>query len=287
MGYLIDILEFLSIYIILAISLNYLVGNAGLLYVGQIAFFAIGGYTTALLSTNLGVNPLIAMLLGILLSILFTSLLGIITVRLEGHYLLIASLGICEIVRSFVNNSQFTGGAEGILVPGFILETKIIPGQYQMLFITILFLIIELIFFILLDNSPKGRLFKAVRDDSVLVTILGKRVSNIKVEALLISSIWASIAGSLFAHYSRYIDPTSFTVMNSLMLLIAVMIGGIASLWGSIYGGIIIVVLPALIRFIDLPSHIIGPLHRIVFGFILLLILRYKPKGISGKILLK
>lgn len=287
MSYIIDILEYLSIYIILTVSLNFLVGNAGILYVGHIAFFAIGGYSTAILMNNFGFHPLLAMLIGILLSILITSLLGIITVRLEGHFLLIASLGICEIVRSFVNNSQFTGGAEGILVPGFILKTNIIPIQYQMLFMTIIFLTLELIFFILLDKSPKGRLFRAVRDDSILVTMLGKSVGKIKVEALIISCIWASIAGSLFAHYSRYIDPTSFTVMNSLMLLIAIMIGGIASLWGSVYAGMIIVVLPAIIRLIELPPNIIAPLHQILFSVILLFILKYRPKGISGKILLK
>jgi branched-chain amino acid transport system permease protein len=287
MGFLIDIMELFGIYVMLTMSLNFLVGNLGVMYVGHIAFFALGSYCTAVLSTSLGWYPPLAMIIGIGLSIVISLILGMVTTRLASHYLLIASLGTCEIVRSIANNSKFTGGAEGILVPGSFLLPESVLAKFQVPILILVFLVLEIVFFNLLDKSPKGRLFNAVRDDSILLTMMGKSVNKLKVEALIISGIWASIAGSLFAHYSRYIDPTSFKVMDSLILLIAIMIGGIASYWGSVLAGVLLIIVPELIRFIQLPSSIISPMQQIIFASILLVILRVKPKGLTGKVLLK
>lgn len=287
MGFLIDITELFGIYVMLTISLNFLVGNLGVMYVGHIAFFAVGSYCTAVFSNSLGWYPPVAMLLGVCLSALISLTLGIVTTRLASHYLLIASLGACEIVRSIANNSKFTGGAEGILVPGHFLLPESVLSKFQVPIIILVFLALEIVFFYLLNKSPKGRLFYAVRDDSILLTMMGKSVNKLKIEALIISGIWASIAGSLFAHYSRYIDPTSFKVMDSLILLIAIMIGGIASAWGSVMAGGLLIIVPALIRFIQLPPSIISPMQQIIFAVILLVILRVKPKGITGKVLIK
>lgn len=286
MAYVLDIAALFGVFVILVISLNYLVGNVGVLYVGHIAFFAIGSYSSAVLSQKVGLHPLLAMTFGIVLTAIFSLALGTVTVRLAGHYLLMASLGMCEIVRSALNNSQFVGGAEGTLAPGYLFSSDVGSPRLQIYLTIFLFVILQLVFFYLLDRSPKGRAFRAVRDDETLLLTVGRSVSRLKVQALVISASWASVAGSLFAHYFRYIDPSSFTVMDSLMLLIAIMVGGVGSFTGSVLACGLIIVFPAAIRLIELPATIVGPLHKILFAITLLLILKFKPKGLKGDVLL-
>jgi branched-chain amino acid transport system permease protein len=287
MGYAINILELFGIYLILMLSLNFIVGKLGIMYLGQIAFFAIGSYSTAVIFKFIGQNELISFFIGIIISVIFTLLLGELTLRLSGHYLLISSLGVCEIVRSIINNSGFTGGAEGLLVPQLFEFSNVLASQMGIFILILLFISLELIFFFLIDRSPKGRLFSAVKDNPLLLTVVGRSINRLKIEALIISSIWASVAGYLFAHYSRYIDPSSFTVMDSLILFIALLIGGIGSKSGSIIASSILIIIPSLIRFIKLPSSIISPLHQIIFAVLILVILVFKPEGLKGKSFIK
>ena len=287
MEYFLDIAKLFLIYSMLTISLNYLLGNVGIMYVGHIAFFAIGAYSVAVFTSVYLISPFLSILLGIIIASILSFSLGIVTARMSGHYLLIASLGICEIVRSLANNIKITGGAEGISISHKIIESLNISSSTQVTVMIIILFLLEIIFFYLLDKSPKGRIFKAVRDDKVLATIYGFSINKIKTEALVISGIWASIAGSLFAYYSQYIDPSSFTIMDSLILLVVIIIGGIGSLKGSLLGAALLIILPSLVRLIEIPIAVIAPLQQILMGIILIVLLIIKPKGIFGKVLLK
>lgn len=285
MGFVLDIWSDFGVFVMLAMSLNFLVGYAGIMYVGHIAFFAFGAYSTAILCQHYDWFPPAAMLFGILLSGVSAVVLGMLTLRLAGHYLLLASLGVCEIVRSLINNSSFSGGAEGILVPRDFIPV-VSGGQYGISVLIAIFLSLEIFFFDRLIQSPKGKLYRAIRDDALLVVSVGRSVSRLRIQALVISSMWASIAGSLYAHWARYIDPTSFTIMDSLMLLIAVMVGGISSTLGSVAAGVIMIIVPAITRFVNVPPTVVGPVHQIVFALVLLVILARRPKGLFGKVAL-
>jgi branched-chain amino acid transport system permease protein len=277
MGYFVDILELLGIFVLLTISLNFLVGNVGIFSLGHVGFFAIGAYSTAILSHYFSSNPLPGLLGGVCLSAGIALLLGAVTLRLSGHYLLIVSLGFCEIVRSIANNLAVTGGASGMVV----------NTNYPAPALIFFFLLLQLLFFHRLLKSPRGRLFYGVRDDSVLLTVLGKRANRLKLQAFIISGAWASIAGSLYAGYAKYIDPTSFTVQQSLLLFIGILVGGLADIRGSLLAAFILIAVPVLIRFIHLPATVISPMHQVVFALFVLFILKYKPEGLFGKIQLR
>lgn len=287
MYFILDILGLFGIFLILTISFNYYVGNTGVMFIGQIAFFAIGAYSSALFTHYFSLPPLIALFIGIIISVVFALGIGVLTIRLSGHYLLIASLGICEIVRSIANNSSFTNGATGMTVNNNLLGLNLNLGGLDVSIGILFFLLIEITFYLLLNNSPKGKLFNAVREDSFLLTAFGKSVNKLKLEGLIISAIWASIAGSLYAYYSRFVDPSSFTVVESLLLFIGIIIGGVGSIRGSIVAAAILIILPVLIRFINIPTSVISPIQQIIFAIVLITILILKPKGIFGKIYIK
>lgn len=270
------------IYSMLTISQNFLLGKVGIVYIGHVVFFAIGAYTTVILITIFSFNSYLTILIAILFSIIISSGLGILTIRLSGHYLLLASLGTCEIVNSIINNSRITGGAEGILINNGINDQNII--NYYLI---IILFVTQILFFLLLNKSPKGRIFRAVRDDEVTALLLGHSINKLKLEAIVISAIWASIAGSLYALYSNYIDPSSFTILESIAIFIVILIGGIGTIRGSLIGSFIMIVFPELLRFLNLPSTLIGPVRQLIIGVILIAIISYKPEGILGEYKLK
>jgi branched-chain amino acid transport system permease protein len=287
MEYILNLGTLFLIYSMLTISLNYLVSNTGILYVGHIAFYAIGAYSTAILISTFSFSPWIALIAGVVISVILAFFIGYLTSRVSGHYLLIASLGICEIVRSILNNSRFSGGAEGMVIKNAFIKSSVLSNNNLIMLVIFTLFCLEIMFYYFLNKSFKGKIFRALRDDPILITISGYSINKIKTEALIISAFWASIAGSSFAHYSQYIDPSSFTIMDSLILLIVIIIGGTGSLKGSILGAFFLIILPATVQLIRLPSTIIAPVQQIMFGIILIIILNFKPEGIFGKVKLK
>ena len=133
-------------------------------------------------------------------------------------------------------------------------------------------------------NSPFGKVLESIRDDELASKTLGKNTSKTKSISLMISAFFAGLAGSLYAHYITYIDPSSFTIMQLIPVLCIVIIGGLASLKGTVIATIIIVLLPEPLRFIGFPSSVVGPMRQIIYALFLLLILLYKPKGLYGKV---
>jgi len=284
-AYLIHLAILIGIYIILAISLQLAMGFTGLFNLGHIAFFAIGAYTSALLTLN-GTPFIIAFLFAGIVAMLFGFLLSIPTNKLKGDYLALATLAFTFVVYAVVLNwtdlTRGPLGLPGIPKPSFLGIS--FSSNFSFLILTIAITLISYFIIKRLVDSPFGKVLEATRDNELATRVLGKNTFKIKSYALGISAFFAGIAGSLYAHYITYIDPSSFTIMQLIPILCIVIIGGLASLKGTIIATIILVLLPEPLRFIGFPSSVIGPMRQITYALILLLILLYKPKGLFGKV---
>ena len=284
-AYFIHLLILIGIYIILCASLNLTLGYTGLLNLGHIAFFGVGAYTSAIL-TKMGV----AFGLAFLAAGIIASFCGIFvyfaTKKLKGDYLALATLGFTFVVHSLmVNWISLTRGPLGIAgitkptIFGILLTSNI-----AFLILVFVLCMLSLVVLWLIVSSPFGRLLQAARDDDLGLRVLGKNTYLLKYKVMAIAAFFAGIAGSLFAHYITYIEPGSFTLTQIVFVLTILIVGGLASLKGSAVACIILVLLPELLRFISMPSAVLGPLRQILYALILLFILLYKPRGICGRI---
>jgi branched-chain amino acid transport system permease protein len=275
----------IGIYIILSVSLNLALGYTGLLNLGHIAFFGIGAYTSALLTLN-GIPFIVALPVAGLFAGVFGFLLVGATNKLKGDYLALATLGFTFVIYSlFLNLRDITRGPLGL--PGIprpsLLGFSIGTNAEYLIFVGIVTAVsVYLIYRIII--SPFGRLLQATRDDEIGLRVLGKNTFKMKYTAMMVSAFFAGIAGSLLAHYITFIDPTTFYLNELILVLTIVIVGGIASLRGSIVAPFIIITIPELLRFLDLPSSVIGPVRQLVYAALLLAILLYRPRGLFGRV---
>lgn len=282
-NYLIHILILVGIYSILAVSLNLALGYTGLLNLGHVAFFGIGAYTSALLSLN-GVPFLISFFAAGIIAGLFGLFLIFVTKKLKGDYLALATLGFAFIIYSLFLNLKFTRGPLGL--PGIPKPSIFGISFSSNLQYFILVLVIGMLVFYLFNKIAKskvGKMFEALRCDELSLRILGKNTTKLKYYSMGISAFFAGLAGSLFAHYIGYIDPSTFYLMELITIVLMVIIGGLASIRGSFVGAFVIILIPEILRFFNLPSSILGPMRQIIYGVSLIVILWFKPKGIFGR----
>jgi branched-chain amino acid transport system permease protein len=284
-AYFIHLLILIGIYLILAVALQLSLGYSGLLNVGHIAFFGIGAYVSTILSLN-GTTFLISILVAGIISGFFGWLLSLPTNKLKGDYLALTTLGFSFVIYAvFLNWTEITGGPFGL--PG-IPRPNILGIDFSnnapFLILVVIFTLISYFFIYRICNSQFGKVLEATRDDELAAKSLGKNTLKLKSISLMVSAFFAGIAGSLFASYITFIDPSSFTFINLLPILLIVIIGGLASLRGTILATIIIVLLPESLRFIGLPSSILGPVRQIIFAFMLILIIYFRPRGFFGKV---
>lgn len=284
-AYFIHLAILVGIYLILALSLQLALGYTGLINLGHIAFFAIGAYVSALLTLN-GTPFIIAFLLAGIISAGFGFLLSIPTNKLKGDYLALATLAFTFVVYAVTLNwSNLTRGPLGLPgIPKPSIFGLIFTSNFSFLILTLI--IVLTVYFIIkrIVDSPFGKVLEATRDNELATRVLGKNTFKIKSIALGTSAFFAGIAGSLYAHYITYIDPSSFTIMQLIPILCIVIIGGLASLKGTIIATIILILLPEPLRFIGFPSSVVGPMRQIIYALILLFILIYRPKGFFGKV---
>jgi len=284
-AYLIHLLVLIGIYLILALALQIALGFSGLLNMGHVAFYCVGAYTSALLLLA-GWPWWLCFILAGIMAMVFGFLLSLPTNKLKGDYLALATLGFSFVVYAVALNwIGLTRGPLGL--PG-IPKPEILGINFSSNFsFLILTLLICLLVYLLLKkiiNSPFGKAMQATRDDELATRILGKNIFKIKTISLMISAFFAGLAGSLYASYITFIDPSSFTLMQLIPIFCIVIIGGLASLKGTIIATIILVLLPEPLRFIGFPSSIIGPMRQIIYALLLLLILIYRPKGFYGQV---
>ncbi|MFC1633124.1 branched-chain amino acid ABC transporter permease [Patescibacteria group bacterium] len=284
-SYFIHILILIGIYLIFALSLQLVLGFTGILNFGHIAFFAIGAYVSALLMLN-GLPFMVAILLAGIISAICGFLFSIPINKLKGDYVALATLSFSFVIYAVALNwTSLTRGALGLHnIPkpeifGFSFSSNI-----SFLILTVLICIISYFVINRVVSSPFGKALEAVRDNELAARVIGKSAFKLKSVALVVSAFFAGIAGSLFAHYITYIDPSSFTIIQLTPILCIVIIGGLASLRGTLIATVILVLLPESLRFIGFSSQIVGPMRQIVYSLLLLLILIYKPKGLYGRI---
>ncbi|MBA3995770.1 MAG: ABC transporter ATP-binding protein [Candidatus Accumulibacter sp.] len=277
------ILDFALLYIMLALGLNIVVGFAGLLDLGYIAFYAVGAYLYALLaSPHFGLHlPVWAIIpAGAALAGFFGILLGAPTLRLRGDYLAIVTLGFGEIVRIFLNNLNapvnITNGPQGISgidpirLGGVSLARPMeflgftIPSLhgYYYLFLALALLIVFVT--IRLEHSRIGRAWVAIREDEIAAKACGINTRNIKLLAFAMGASFGGVAGGLFAGFQAFVSPESFSLMESIMVLCMVVLGGMGHIPGVILGGVLLTVLPEIFR------HGAGPVQQMLFGKVLL-----------------
>jgi len=284
-AYIVHLLILVGIYVILTVSLDLALGHTGLLNMGHIAFFGIGAYTSALL-TMAGLPYLASLASAGLLAGLVGLILMKATKRLKGDYFALATLAFNFVIYSFMLNwTSLTRGPLGIPgIPkpsflGFSLSTN-------NMYLAFVFIIAVITVYIVnkITKSPFGRLLHATRDDEIGLRVLGKNTGKLKYKVMFVSAFFAGIAGSLFAHYITYIDPSSFALPEIILIFTIVIVGGIASLTGNVVSSFVILLIPEMLRFVNMPSSILGPMRQIIYALILLGILLYKPRGLFGKV---
>lgn len=283
--YLLNILILGALYSILSISLN-LGGYAGVLSLAHAAFYGIGAYSVALLTVKVGLPFWPAFVLGAIFASLCGGLIGIPTLRLKGDYLLIATLGFGEIFKNILLNvDNITEGPRGITSipsPNFFsikLDTDL---KFLCLLVVCLFLCI--ISSYLIKKSPFGQVLYAIADDEDAVAALGRNPSIFKVVIIAVSTFWAGIAGGLYAGWVGYINPSLFSINESIMILSMVLLGGLRSIRGALIGAFVLVALPEVMRFVGFSGGQAALYRQMLFGVLLIFIMYIRPRGLFGTV---
>lgn len=269
-------------YVILGLGLNIAVGMAGLLHLGYAAFYAVGAYTYALLHINFGIGFWLALPLAGAVAAVFGILLGMPVLRLKGDYLAIVTLGFGEIVRIVLENwNDFSKGPSGISgIPGpWFFGLKLNSYQHIMYiyYVALLIAIIVVIFTSRLQNSRIGRALMAMREDEIASEAMGIDITKTKLTAFAVSAAVAGIAGVLFAAKTTFINPQSFTFMESAIVLSIVVLGGMGSITGVIIAALLLILLPEYLREM-------GNYRMIIFGASMVLMMLFKPQGLISNV---
>ena len=275
MDYILHLCILICIYTILSQSLSIVAGYSGQLSLAHAGFYGIGAYTSALLSVNFGLSIFITLPVAMILSGIIAFLVSKIAVKTVDDYYIIITLGIQVVIFSILNNWQeVTKGPLGIPgIPsieifGFSFDSKLSFLILSIFFVAIVWYVINN-----LVSSPFGRVLRALSEDEIFTKSLGKNVYQAKIVSFTISGMLASIAGVLYAHYISYIDPTSFTIDESIFILSIVIIGGMRNMKTIFLSTIFLVLLPEALRFVGLPSNIAANMRQIIYGIALILII--------------
>jgi branched-chain amino acid transport system permease protein len=285
MEYILHILVITGIYVILTLSLNLVVGYTGLAALGHAAFSCVGAYASSLLALNYGLSPWIGLIVGSCVAAILGVFIGIPSLRLKGDYLAIATFGLGVIVYSVAKNwVSITRGPMGLPgIPGFSIFGMQISEVWAYLILVAGFVFLTYFVIRRVVNSPFGRILRGIREDEIAALAMGKDVNKHKIIVFVIGAFFAGIAGSLYAHYITFIDPSSFTVMESISILLMVVFGGMGSLSGSFVGAAILVIFPELLRFLGMPSSVAAPLRQMIYGLLLIVLMLKRPQGVLGK----
>ncbi len=280
--YYLDVLIMCGIYILLALGLNVIVGFAGLLNLGFAAFYAIGAYIYGLLNTKLGIGFWPCLPISAAGTACAGLLVAVPALRLRGDYLAIVTLGFGEILRLVLNNwDSLTNGPNGIsgIAPPQLLGISL--GNLRYFYYLVLAIVLLSLFVIRrVERSRTGRAWIALRENEIAAASIGINATRYKLFAFAFGSFWAGIAGILFAAKMRFISPESFTFSESVLILSMVILGGIGNIYGAIMGAFILVLLPEVLREVQL-------YRMLILGIGLVLLMIFKPEGLLGKNLRK
>lgn len=268
-------------FIILALGLNIAIGLGGMLHLGYAAFFGIGAYTYALLNINFGIGFWVALPIGAAVAAILGIVLGVSVLRLGGDYLGIVTLGFAEIVRIILENwVGLTNGPRGM--PGidrpslFGLDLSLAQATDYTYYIAAALTIATIFFVYRLEYSRLGRTWEAMREDDIASEAMGVNVMLAKLQAFALSSVFAGVAGVLFAAKTTFVSPKSFTLLESVTVLLAIVLGGIGSIPGVIVGALFVSLLPEVLR--EFSQY-----RMLLFGGILVIMMVFRPGGVVPK----
>lgn len=272
------IMVFAGIYCLITIGLSLLMGYAGQISLGHAAFFGIGAYTSGILTTKYGLNPWFCMVAGGMLASIVAVAVGAPSLKLKGHYLAMATLAFGIIINIvFREEVQWTGGPDGMInIPRLQLLGWKINSTKNFYYLAWSMAAGAFLFTINILQSPAGRALRAIHTSEPAAGAMGINVSHYKIVVFAYSAALASLAGSLYAHYMNFINPSSFDLFFSIKLIIMIALGGMHSIWGAILGTILIVFL----SFEWL--HFLGEFEILVYGAILLMVTIFLPNGLVG-----
>jgi branched-chain amino acid transport system permease protein len=272
-----DIMTLTGLYIVLALGLNIIVGQTGLLNLGYVAFYAVGAYTYGVLSTRFGLSFWPGLALGALAASGFAALIGAATLKLRGDYFAVVTLGLGEITRIVLNNwDRVTGGPNGIanigrpVIAGYTLHTTL--DFYYLIF----FIVVISVFSVnRILSSRIGRAWIAIREDETAAEAMGVNTFNMKLLAFVLGSAFAGLAGVFFAAKMAFVSPESFTFFESVLILCMVVLGGMGSIPGIVLGALLLVTLPEVFR--DFQDY-----RMLAFGAALVVMMIFRPQGLWG-----
>lgn len=266
-------------YVMLSLGLNLITGYMGQMSFGNAAFWGIGAYVTALLTTRLGLESIPAYIISALVVGAFGFLLGLPVLKLKGYYLTIVTMGFCEIVRLVeLNWMPVTNGPMGISkIPDFTILGFSFRSSRSYYFIILALVILTTVVIRRIINSRIGLAVKSIRDDDIAAEAMGINCVHYKILTFVISAMIAGIAGAFYAQYISYIDPTSFTYNASQEMLVMVIFGGLGSLPGCFLGAIALTLLPELLR--GLMEY-----RMLIYGILMVVMMLVKPEGILGNL---
>lgn len=285
MEYILHILIMICIYCIIGMSLNLVAGYAGLVSIAHAGFFGIGAYTAALLSVTCNLSFPSVVLIAMVVSILTALPISYLLLRVRDDMFAIATFGLQLIFFGIMNNwIGLTRGPNGISGVSY-LDIIGLQVRSRLDFFMLALILAGLVFIALtrIVRSPFGAVLRAARDDEVLAQSLGKNTPPNRMAAFSFAAAMASIAGTLYAYYMTFVDPTSFTVQESIFMVSIVIVGGAGNLKGSIVGAILLTSMPEIIRFIGIPGPAAANLRQIIYGILLILFMVFRPKGIIGE----
>ncbi|CAN5197160.1 branched-chain amino acid ABC transporter permease [soil metagenome] len=288
MEYIFHLAILVCFYTMLAQSLNLAAGKTGLISLAHAGFYGIGAYTTALLSLHFSFSFWVNLPIAILISGSIALSVSLIALRTVEDYFIICTLGIQVIIFSIMNNwMDLTKGPLGIPgIPAIRLFGISFDNKIPFLLLSIFFMAIVWWLLKNLSASGFGKTLVAISEDEIYAQSIGKNVYLSKTIAFTLSAMFAAIPGTLYAHYISYIDPTSFTVNETIFILSIVIIGGMGRLTGSFLAAAFMILLPELLRFVGMPDSIAANMRQIIYGIILVIIMMTGKNGF-GELFIK
>jgi branched-chain amino acid transport system permease protein len=268
-----------------ALGLVPLTGHGGQISLGQAAFFAIGGYTSAILTTRWHTNALLAMVAGMVLSGLVAYLVGLFIFRAQGHYLALATLSFGLVVNYLAGQLPLTGGTEGLPgIPSLAPFGIALDDDVSMYYLVAMILLVAVIVVDSLLRSPVGKALSALGDSPVATAAAGISIAGLRRGAFVLAAVLGALAGSLYAHWSTYMDASQADILASVQLLIIAAIGGLRTVWGAPLGAFLMITFSEASK--DLIPKVIpgatGSYWIVVYGLALILILLFLPRGVGG-----
>lgn len=279
-SYYLNVLVFVGIYSLITIGLSLLMGYTGQISLGHAAFFGLGAYTSGVLSTKFGVSPWLALLAAIFVTGGIAFLIAAPALKLKGHYLAMATLAFGYIVFIVFNQaSSLTGGPSGFgEIPRFRLGNFLLRSDVHYYYLVWTLVIVVLLVSLNIIHSRVGRALRSIHEGELTANIMGVNTAKYKIQVFVLSAVYASLAGSLYAHFITFLNPTPFGFHFSIVLVAMVAVGGMASVWGAMIGAALLTILPEYLRaFHDYDI--------LIYGSILLLIMMFLPQGLFAGIL--